>query len=78
MQPEATTYPMRLTVEEVTRLVDEHFPQVHEGTGGLSVEALAPSRAEATCASISLTSCCAARLFMRMKFHIALLGLPLR
>ena len=46
MQPEATTYPMRLTVEKVTRIVDEHFPQVHEGTGGLSVEALAPSRAE--------------------------------
>lgn len=32
----------RLTAEQVMALVDEHFPQVHEGNGRLTLELLAP------------------------------------
>jgi len=32
----------RLTPQQVMALVDEHFPQVHEGNGRLSLEFLAP------------------------------------
>ena len=37
MQPRVSTYSMRLDVAEVSRLVDEHFPQVHEGPGQISI-----------------------------------------
>lgn len=46
MRPVATTYAMRLDVAEITRLVDQHFPQVHEGSGQLTVEEVAPSCAQ--------------------------------
>lgn len=45
MQSTATTYAMRLSVAEVSRLVDEHFPQVHEGPGEITIEELRPSGA---------------------------------
>jgi uncharacterized protein (TIGR00369 family) len=32
----------RLSVAQVTALVEEHFPQVQEGTGRLNIESLAP------------------------------------
>ena len=32
----------RLTKEQVMALVDEHFPQIHEGNGRVSVEFVAP------------------------------------
>lgn len=32
----------RLSVAQVAALVEEHFPQVHEGTGRLSIELLGP------------------------------------
>jgi uncharacterized protein (TIGR00369 family) len=32
----------RLSVDQVAALVEEHFPQVQEGTGRLSIESLAP------------------------------------
>jgi uncharacterized protein (TIGR00369 family) len=32
----------RLTVDQVTSLIEEHFPQVQEGTGRLSIECLDP------------------------------------
>jgi uncharacterized protein (TIGR00369 family) len=32
----------RLSVEQVTALVEEHFPQVQAGSGRLSIESLAP------------------------------------
>jgi uncharacterized protein (TIGR00369 family) len=32
----------RLSLAQVTTLVEEHFPQVQEGTGRLSIEALGP------------------------------------
>jgi uncharacterized protein (TIGR00369 family) len=32
----------RLSVDQVTALVEEHFPQVQEGTGRLNIECLAP------------------------------------
>ena len=35
----------RLTKDEVMALVDEHFPQVHEGNGRISLEFLAPQTA---------------------------------
>ena len=35
----------RLSIEQVTALVDEHFPQVHEGNGRIALEFLAPSTA---------------------------------
>ena len=35
----------RLTAEQVMALVDEHFPQVHEGNGRISLEFLAPMTA---------------------------------
>jgi len=35
----------RLTKEEVMALMDEHFPQVHEGNGRVSLEFLAPMTA---------------------------------
>lgn len=31
-----------LSIEQVTALVDEHFPQVYEGSGHLAIELLAP------------------------------------
>lgn len=40
MQPRVSTYLMRLDVAEVTRLVNEHFPQVHEGPGQISIAEL--------------------------------------
>ena len=43
-----------------------------------STNRFAPSRAEATCASMSATSWPAARELRRMKFHIARFGSPLR
>jgi uncharacterized protein (TIGR00369 family) len=46
MQQHATAYPMRLTVAEVSRLVDEHFPQVHEGPGRVAIEELDIGRAQ--------------------------------
>jgi uncharacterized protein (TIGR00369 family) len=33
-------YAMRLTPADVTALVEAHFPQVHEGTGRLTIETL--------------------------------------
>jgi uncharacterized protein (TIGR00369 family) len=45
MQPPTTVYAMRLSVEEVSRLVDEHFPQVHEGPGKIVLEQLADGHA---------------------------------
>ena len=38
------TYAMRLDVNAVTQLIDEHFPQVHEGSGKLSIEELTVGR----------------------------------
>jgi uncharacterized protein (TIGR00369 family) len=35
-----STYTMRLTPAEVSLLVEEHFPQVHEGSGRLVIEQL--------------------------------------
>ena len=35
----------RLDATQVTRLVNEHFPQVHEGSGTLAIELIASSRA---------------------------------
>lgn len=46
MQHRDTHYAMRLDVPAVTQLVDEHFPQVHEGPGRISIEDLAESRAQ--------------------------------
>jgi uncharacterized protein (TIGR00369 family) len=40
MSAPASAYPMRLTAAQVSLLVEEHFPQVHEGTGRLVIEAL--------------------------------------
>ncbi|MEQ1614518.1 MAG: PaaI family thioesterase, partial [Hyphomicrobiaceae bacterium] len=49
MQPRVSTYLMRLDVAEVTRLVNEHFPQVHEGPGQISIAELTDG-----CASVRL------------------------
>lgn len=35
----------RLTIAELTALIDQHFPQVHEGNGRLTIEFLAPRAA---------------------------------
>ena len=40
--PEAGSADHRLTKEQVMELIDEHFPQVHEGNGRVSMEFLAP------------------------------------
>lgn len=37
--PTQTSHPVRLGPDEVTRLIDEHFPVVHEGGGRLTIEA---------------------------------------
>jgi uncharacterized protein (TIGR00369 family) len=39
MQPEAPLYALRLDAAAVTLLVNEHFPQVNEGSGKLQIEA---------------------------------------
>jgi uncharacterized protein (TIGR00369 family) len=44
MPPQDTIHSERLDVAGVTRLIELHFPQVHEGTGQLVIEAL-PARA---------------------------------
>jgi uncharacterized protein (TIGR00369 family) len=36
---------MRLDAAQVTRLVNEHFPQVHEGSGELTIDLIAAGRA---------------------------------
>ncbi|MFO7297855.1 MAG: phenylacetic acid degradation protein [Proteobacteria bacterium] len=38
--------PKRLSKDEVMALVDEHFPQVHEGNGRVTLESLAPMTAQ--------------------------------
>lgn len=45
MKPRVSPYSMQLDVAEVTRLVDEHFPQVHEGPGQISIAELAEGQA---------------------------------
>ena len=45
MTPPQSGYCMRHSVAEVTRLIDEHFPQVHEGSGRLTIEALSGANA---------------------------------
>lgn len=45
MQSHAVAYPMRHSVDEVSRLVEEHFPQVHEG-GRVALEELGDGRAQ--------------------------------
>ncbi len=44
MQQAGRTYAMRLDARAVTQLIDEHFPQVHEGSGKLLIEELAVGR----------------------------------
>ena len=41
--PHAVT--SRLTLDELTALIDDHFPQVHEGSGRLSIEHVGPKSA---------------------------------
>ena len=45
MQPRPTIYAMRLDVAAVNRLVDDNFPQVHEGPGRIAIEELCEGRA---------------------------------
>lgn len=46
MQTHQSAYPMRQTVAEVSRLVEEHFPQVNEGPGRVLIEELSDGRAQ--------------------------------
>lgn len=46
MQTHTSAYTMQRTVAEVSRLVDEHFPQVHEGPGRVIIEELTTGRAQ--------------------------------
>lgn len=43
---DTTGTPQRLSKDEVMALVDEHFPQVHEGNGRVTLEALTPMTAQ--------------------------------
>jgi uncharacterized protein (TIGR00369 family) len=43
--------PTRLTLDEVTSLIDVHFPQVHEGSGRLSIESVGGGKARVSMAA---------------------------
>jgi len=45
MQLRPTIYAMRLDAPAVTRLIADHFPQVHEGPGRIAIEELCDGRA---------------------------------
>jgi uncharacterized protein (TIGR00369 family) len=45
MTPLRSPYPMRLSPADVTALIEEHFPQVHDGTGRLVIETLTDGQA---------------------------------
>jgi uncharacterized protein (TIGR00369 family) len=46
MQARASTYTMQLSAAGVTRLIDEHFPQIHDGPGRVTIESLVTGSAQ--------------------------------